>query len=107
MCARALRHAAPSLARFAARVTSGPRTFALSVSNVPGPAEDRWIAGVRVARMLSLAEVWEHHALRVSAVSYAGTLAFGLCADPGAVSDLDAIAAGIEAEAGELTAASS
>jgi WS/DGAT/MGAT family acyltransferase len=97
-----LRHAAPPLARFAARLTSGPRTFALSVSNVPGPAEDRWIAGVRIRRMTSLAEIGEHHALRVSAVSYAGTLAFGLCADPAPVSDLDAIARGIDAEAADL-----
>jgi diacylglycerol O-acyltransferase len=98
----ALRHAAPPLARFAARVTSGPRTFALSVSNVPGPAEERWVAGARIARMTSLAEIGDHHALRVSAVSYAGTLAFGLCADPTAIDDLDAIGRGIRAEAQEL-----
>ena len=99
-----LGHAAPPLARFVTRVTASPRVFALCVSNVPGPAEDRFVAGAHVARMLSLAEIGEHHALRVTALSYAGTVAFGLCADPAAVEDLGAVAAGIEGEAATLLA---
>jgi diacylglycerol O-acyltransferase / wax synthase len=101
-CFRALRHAAPPLARFAARVSASPRAFALSVSNVPGPSADRWVAGARIRQMTALAEIGEHHALRVAVLSYAGKLSFGLCADPTAVEDLDALAAGIEREAAEL-----
>ena len=101
-CFHALRHAAPPLARFAARVSASPRAFALSVSNVPGPPADRWVAGARIRQMTALAEIGEHHALRVAALSYAGELSLGLCADPTAVEDLDALAAGIEGEAAEL-----
>jgi diacylglycerol O-acyltransferase / wax synthase len=92
------------LARFATRVAASPHAFALCVSNVPGPVDDRFVAGARIRRMLSLAEIGEHHALRVTALSYAGAVAFGLCADPAAVEDLDALATGIEREAGGLLA---
>jgi diacylglycerol O-acyltransferase / wax synthase len=101
----ALRHAGRPLARFAGRLAGDPGTFALSVSDVPGPPAPRWVAGARVERMLSLAEIGERHALRVTALSYAGTLGVGLCADPGAVEDLDALTAGIADEARALLAA--
>jgi WS/DGAT/MGAT family acyltransferase len=101
----ALRHAGRPLARLAGRLAADPGTFALTVSDVPGPPETRWVAGARVERMLSLAEIGERHALRVTALSYAGTLGLGLCADPGAVDDLDALTAGIEDEARALLAA--
>jgi diacylglycerol O-acyltransferase / wax synthase len=97
-----LRHAAPPLARFAARLASSPRAFALSVSNLPGPAEDRYLAGARIRQMLSVAEIGERHPLRITALSYAGEVGLGLCADPTAVEDLDALAAGIEREAAAL-----
>jgi WS/DGAT/MGAT family acyltransferase len=102
---RALRQAGRPLARLAGRLAADPGTFALTVSDVPGPPETRWVAGARVERMLSLAEIGERHALRVTALSYAGTLGLGLCADPGAVDDLDALTAGIEDEARALLAA--
>ncbi len=47
----------------------------------------------------------ERHALRVSAVSLAGLLCFGLCADPDLVDRLPVMAEGIEAEAGDLLSA--
>jgi hypothetical protein len=54
----------------------------------------------------SLAEIGEHHALRVSVLSVADRLYFGFCADPGIVDDLSEMATGVEAEADALTAAS-
>jgi diacylglycerol O-acyltransferase / wax synthase len=97
-----LRHGPRPLARLAARLTGGPRAFALSVSNVPGPSQARWVAGWPVRELYSLAEIGQRHALRVTAISLAGTMGFGLCADPAAVEDLDALASGMEAEAAEL-----
>jgi hypothetical protein len=99
-----LRHAAPPLARFAARLAASPRAFALSVSNLPGPAEDRYLAGARIRRLLSVAEIGERHPLRITALSYAGELGLGVCADPTAVEDLDTLAGSIEREAAELLA---
>ena len=87
----------------AERLERSPRSFALNVSNVPGPREEAAILGAPVHSLHTLAEIGEHHALRVAVLSYAGELCFGLCADPDVVHDLDGLARGIEAEAAELT----
>lgn len=92
-----LAHGRP-LAAVAAHLGAGPRAFTLSVSNVPGPREPRALLGRPVSEIYTLAEPADRHALRVSVISVAGQLGFGLCADPDAVRDLDVLAAGIEAE---------
>ncbi len=92
----------PRLRRLAARVEASPRRFAVAVSNVVGPREPVAVLGAPVEGLYSLAEIGERHALRVGAVSLCGTLNLGLCADPGIVDDVEAIAAGAEAEARAL-----
>ncbi len=103
---RELASVSPRLERFAERVERSPRTFALNVSNVRGPREPVSVLGAPVEAMHSLAEIGEHHALRVAVVSLAGTLCFGFCADPAIVHDVETLAAGTEAEAAALVAAS-
>jgi diacylglycerol O-acyltransferase len=95
----------PSLERFAARVEHSPRTFALNVSNVPGPRAPVSVLGAPVEHLHSIAEIAEHHALRVSATSLAGILCFGLCADAELIDHLPLMAEGIEAEAQALEGA--
>jgi len=82
-----------------------PRVFTLNVSNVPGPAEPIFVLGNPVAEFTSFAEIADRHALRVSVVSVAGTVSFGLCADAKAVPDIDTVAAGIQSELEALAAA--
>jgi hypothetical protein len=77
------------LYRGVTRLTSGPRQFALSVSNVPGPRERPLVLGHAVEQFCSFAEPADRHALRVSVLSMGGELTFGLCSDPAAISDLD------------------
>jgi diacylglycerol O-acyltransferase / wax synthase len=84
------------------RVTSGPREFSLSVSNVPGPREPVYVLGGRVAELCSIAEPADRHALRVSALSCAGTMHFSLCTDPDALAGLSNVAAGIDEAIDEL-----
>jgi hypothetical protein len=92
----------PRLRRLAARVEASPRRFAVAVSNVIGPRAPVTVLGAPVGGLYTLAEIGERHALRVGAVSLAGELNLGLCADPGIVDDVEAIAAGAEAEARAL-----
>jgi diacylglycerol O-acyltransferase / wax synthase len=94
--------AVPSLQRFVTRLDRSPRTFALNVSNVPGPRAPVSVLGAPVEHLHSLAEIAEHHALRVSAVSLADVLCFGLCADAELIDHLHLLAEGIEAEARAL-----
>ncbi len=92
----------PRLSHFAERALSHARSFALNVSNVPGPGQPVQVLGRPVQAMYSLAEIGAHHALRIAVVSLAGTLNFGLVADPTLVSDVGQLAAGLQAEAAAL-----
>jgi WS/DGAT/MGAT family acyltransferase len=93
------------LYRGVTRLTSGPREFALSVSNVPGPRQRPLILGHAIEQFSSFAEPADRHALRVSVVSLGGELAFGLCSDPEAISDLDGLRGALAESIGELEVA--
>jgi len=90
----------PSVARRA----MSPEVFTLNVSNVPGPRADVYVLGARVCELYSVAEIAQHHALRVAVISAAGTLFFGLCADRDVADDLEVVADGITASVRELVA---
>jgi len=102
-----LRRVSPRLEHLCKRIEANPRRFALSVSNVPGPRTEVSVLGSPVDRVYSLAEIGQRHALRIAAVSLAGRLCFGFCADPAVVDDLDEMSAGLEADAAALIAAAS
>jgi len=95
----------PPLYRAAERLAGSPHVFGLNVSNVPGPREPISVAGTRVRELRAIAEVGQRHALRVSALSLAGMLSIGLCADADVVPDLDTLAGGIERAVAELSGA--
>jgi len=100
-----LAKASPHLAHLAQRIEATPRSFALAVSNVPGPRRAVSVLGSPVESMHSLAEIGMNHALRVAVVSVSGELCFGLIADPAIVDDLDVMGRGIEAHAAALASA--
>jgi diacylglycerol O-acyltransferase len=87
------------------RLTSGPREFALSVSNVPGPKQRAVILGHAVEQFCSFAEPADRHALRISIISLGGELAFGLCSDPEAISNLDGLRGALADSIAELEGA--
>jgi diacylglycerol O-acyltransferase / wax synthase len=92
------------LHRTVAHYAMSPRVFTFNVSNVPGPRSDVYVKQSRVTALYSIAEVAQHHALRVSVISAAGNLFFGLCADREAVKDLDVLADGLNEARDELLA---
>jgi diacylglycerol O-acyltransferase len=94
----------PRLQRFAEQLERNPRRFALNVSNVPGPREPVSVLSSPVRALYSLAEISEHHALRVSVTSLADQLCFGFCVDPDVVCDVQTLADFIGSEAGALEA---
>jgi WS/DGAT/MGAT family acyltransferase len=96
-----LSHIRP-LYRAASGFASGPREFALSVSNVPGPREPISLLGGRVAELYSAAEPADRHALRASAISLAGRMGLGFCTDPGAVPGVADLAEGLDESLAEL-----
>ncbi len=99
---RGLAGVSPKLSEFCERIEGSPRHFAVNVSNVPGPRTPVTVLGAPVLSMHSVAEIGERHALRITAVSMAGALCFGFCADPQIVDDVQAMADGVEHGAAEL-----
>ena len=95
----------PTLQRLCVRIERSPRSFAVNVSNVPGPRIPVTLLGAPVDGLYSIAEIGERHALRVAVISLADTLSFGICADPAIVEHVQTIADGIEAETQALCAA--
>lgn len=95
----------PQLASWSQRLQRSGRAFALNVSNVHGPDRELTVLGRRVDTVHPLAEVAQHHALRVSAMSVADRLCFGFVTDPTVIDDVDVLAGAVEAEASELVRA--
>ncbi|MEK6251544.1 MAG: WS/DGAT domain-containing protein [Actinomycetota bacterium] len=96
-----LAHLGP-LGRAGVRLASSPHEFSLAVSNVPGPREPIYVLGRPVRELYSIAEPADRHALRVSAISCAGTMGVGLCTDPHHLHSLDRLAAGLDRSFDEL-----
>lgn len=92
----------PRLRNFYSKFEANPRRFALSVSNVRGPAGPVAVLDAPVATVHSIVEIGERHALRVAVLSVGDRLCFGFCADPGLVAGLDQMAEGIEWAADRL-----
>jgi hypothetical protein len=101
---RDLGRVSPQLERFCSQLARSPRRFAINVSNVPGPRLPVSVLGSPVEALHAIAEIGEHHALRVAVVSLADNLYFGFCADPAIVDDLGAMVAGVEEDAAALLA---
>jgi len=95
-------HVSKGLFRLAHRLASNPHVFALSISNVRGPAGTLYLGEGRIEKVYSLAEIAPHHALRVSADSFGGRIAIGLCADADAIPDLAVLTDGLDEELARL-----
>lgn len=90
--------ASARLRHFFERMEESPRSFALAISNVPGPGAPVTVGGAPVLSLHSLVEVGRRHGLRVAVLSLAGNLTFGITADPGIAPEVEELASGIEAE---------
>jgi diacylglycerol O-acyltransferase len=81
---------------------ANPRAFAVSISNVKGPREPVTVLGAPVQTVYSVAEIGEHHALRIAVISTGDRLGFSFCSDPDLVKDVSEMAEGVELEAARL-----
>ncbi len=103
--ARSLVKAPEPVKRALRHVVQGPHEYSLNVSNVPGPRGPIHVLGRRVDALVPFAEIAPNHALRVAALSMAGTMFVGLCADSHVLPDLDVLSSGLRASLDELRAA--
>lgn len=84
-------------------MTDGPQHFSLCISNIVGPRQPVAVDGMPVLALHSVVEVAQHHDLRASVISCAGTLSIALCADADRV-DPEAVMLGVDAAWAELRA---
>jgi diacylglycerol O-acyltransferase len=98
--------APPIVSALAVRAMSGPRVFNLVVSNVPGPQQPFYLAGVPVLEAFPAVPLNpRNQALSIGILSFNGRVGFGLLADRDALPDVAEAAAGIERAVEELRAA--
>jgi diacylglycerol O-acyltransferase len=89
------------------RAMSGPRIFNLVVSNIPGPQQTFYLAGLPMREAFPAVPLNpRNQALSIGILSYDGTVGFGLLGDRDTLPDLPEAAAGIKRALGQLTAAS-
>ncbi len=94
--------APPLVQSVVARLAFTPRLFNLTITNVPGPPATLYSMGAPLRRIVPLVPIFSGHAVGVAAVSYDGTLTFGLNADRATVPDLAVLREGIEESLDEL-----
>jgi WS/DGAT/MGAT family acyltransferase len=96
--------APPLVSSLAVRAMSGPRMFNLVVSNVPGPQETFYVAGVPLLEVYPAVPLNpRNQAMTVGILSYDGGVHFGLLADRDAIADVGDAAEGLERALSVLT----
>lgn len=94
--------APPTILAQASRLDAPPRTYHVSVTNIPGPQTPRYVLGRRLQSIHPVAFLDAGRPLAVSVISYDGGMHFGLMSDYDAIPDISEIAVGIEASLEEL-----
>jgi diacylglycerol O-acyltransferase / wax synthase len=93
------------LKTIAARLAASPRTYNVTISNIPGPPAPLYMLGALMVEAYPVVPLSEQHALSVGVFGYEGYAHFGFYADPAALPDVrdlpEATAAEIRALAGE------
>jgi diacylglycerol O-acyltransferase / wax synthase len=99
--------APPTINRVLADVMARPLTWNLVVSNVPGPQIPLYLLGRRVLELYPFVPLSpQNHAVSIGLLSYDGGVFFGIAGDRDAISDIDDLAAALEASLAEQFSAS-
>jgi len=88
-----------------ARALYATRLFNVTVTNVPGPQQTLYSLGAPLREIHPLVPLAAEHAVGVAALSYDGTVFFGVVADRDTVPDLEVLVSAMDASVQELLAA--
>jgi len=88
-----------------AELLSSPRTFNITITNIPGPQHGLYVLGRELREIVPMVPLAGGHALGIAVFSYRGRLSFGLLADYLAVPDLEILADDLRAALVELATA--
>jgi WS/DGAT/MGAT family acyltransferase len=99
-------HAPRALQQILSRVVSSPRTFNLTVSNIPGLPGPLYMLGCRLEEVYPVVPIADGHAVSIGVTTTGDGAFFGLYADRRALPDADQLAEDIDSSLDELLALS-
>ncbi len=88
--------------RAVSRLIASPRTFNLTVSNIPGPSQPLYMHGCPLAEAYPVVPIPERHALSIGVTTVGEDAFFGLYADPESLPGVDGLADEIDLAIDEL-----
>ncbi len=94
----------PLVGGLVSKLVASPRTFNLTVSNIPGPAGDCYLLGSRLAAVYPVVPLSEQHTLSIGMVTVGEKACFGVYADRATLPDVDLLAGDIDYALEELLA---
>jgi diacylglycerol O-acyltransferase len=89
------------------RLIASPRTFNLTVSNIPGLREPMYMLGCELEEAYPVVPIADEHALSIGMTTVQDRACFGFYADREALPDADRLAGAIDASVDELLARAS
>ena len=84
------------------RMIASPKTFNLTVSNIPGPREPMYMRGCELEAAYPVVPIADKHALSVGMTTIRDDCCFGLYAASEILPDSDELAADVNASIDEL-----
>jgi diacylglycerol O-acyltransferase len=93
---RSLEFAPSPLQRLASRWAASPRTFNLTVSNIPGPSEPLYMSGCELKEAYPVVPIPDGHALSIGVTTVGDGAYFGLYADPESLPEVDRLAEALD-----------
>jgi diacylglycerol O-acyltransferase / wax synthase len=90
------------LQRVVSRLIASPRTFNLTVSNIPGPPDPLYMLGCRLAEAYPIVPIPERHALSIGVTTVGEGAYFGLYADRESLPAVEGLAREIDGAIDEL-----
>jgi diacylglycerol O-acyltransferase len=88
--------------RLVSRLIASPRTFNLTVSNIPGPRDPLYMRGCRLVEAYPVVPIADQHAVSIGVTTVGDGAHFGIYADPAALPDADGLAREIDVSIDEL-----
>jgi diacylglycerol O-acyltransferase len=101
---RAVRFVPRLVQHAVSRLIASPRTFNLTVSNIPGLRQPMYMLGCELEEAYPVVPIADEHALSIGMTTVKDRACFGLYADREALPDADRLAEGVDASVDELLA---
>jgi WS/DGAT/MGAT family acyltransferase len=101
---RLLEYTPRTVQRVMSRLVSSPRTFDLTVSNIPGPRDPLWMLGCELREAYPVVPIADEHSVSIGLTTVRDEAFLGVYADREALPEADRLAELIDASFGELLA---